>query len=128
MLKYKRIYEESTIEDGYRILVDRLWARGVTKEKAKVDHWAKEIAPSTELRKKFHHQEENFEDFQREYIEELEKNSTAGDFLALVEAKLQAGDVTLLYAAKDEVMNNASVLKGWIAEKLSLSKEEVRHG
>ena len=128
MLKYKRIYEASGAEDGYRILVDRLWPRGLAKEKANIDLWEKEIAPSADLRKKFHHQEEDFGEFEKDYLRELEGNELMEEFLGLVGAKLKEGNVTLLYAAKDERQNNARVLELWLREKLSLSDEEVNHG
>lgn len=114
MLKIKRVYEEPKKDDGYRILVDRLWARGETKVKADLDDWAKEIAPSTELRKSFGHEESNYDDFERKYMEELDKNDEAKTFLKLVKDKLKLGNVTLLYGAKNEVINNAVVLKEWI--------------
>lgn len=128
MLQYKRIYEASGAEDGYRILVDRLWPRGLAKEKANIDRWEKEIAPSADLRKKFHQEVEGFGDFQKDYLEELDKNEVAGEFLKLVATKLEEGNVTLLFAARDENQNNARVLALWLGGKLSLSDEEVNHG
>lgn len=118
MLKIKRIYDDKSSEDGYRILVDRLWARGESKKEADLDYWAKEIAPSTETRKEFHHEANKFDDFKKEYLEELNKNEKAKLFLDLVEDKLKIGDVTLLYGAKNESMNNAVVLKEWIEKHL----------
>ncbi len=118
MLIIKRIYEDMSSEDGYRILVDRLWARGESKEEAKLDYWAKEIAPSTKLRKAFNHETDKFEDFEEEYVSELNANEKSKDFLDLIKDKLKIGNVTLLYGAKNEEMNNAVVLKKWVEERL----------
>lgn len=118
MLKIKRIYEETNNEDGYRVLVDRLWARGVSKEDADIDYWAKEIAPSTENRKSFNHEVDKFKDFEEAYKNELNSNEKSKKFLDLVKSKLKLGNVTLLYAAKNEDINNAVVLKKWIEDHL----------
>lgn len=118
MLKIKRVYEDAEKNDGYRILVDRLWARGETKVKVDLDDWEKEIAPSTELRKSFGHEEAKYDDFKKEYMQELDKNDQAKTFLKLVKDKLELGNVTLLYGAKNEVINNAVVLKEWIEKHL----------
>lgn len=103
----KRIYEEPSEKDGYRMLVDRLWPRGVKKEFAKLDEWNKTIAPSSELRKWFGHKAENFERFAALYKKELINN--AGE-LQRVNALSKKQHVTLLYAAKDENINHARVL------------------
>ena len=118
MLKTKRIYEEESDDDGYRILVDRLWARGESKKKADLDDWAKDIAPTTKTRKAFDHEAVNYEDFEKEYFEELDENEKAKEFLKLVKDKLKESNVTLLYGAKNEKINNAVVLKKWIEEHL----------
>jgi len=107
-LKVKRIYEPAEKEDGFRILVDRLWPRGLTKGKAAVDLWLKNIAPSKELRKWFAHDPEKWKEFQKKYLKELEENKEAVDTL---KDHLKKGIVTLLYAAKDEAHNEAQVLK-----------------
>jgi uncharacterized protein YeaO (DUF488 family) len=117
-LKIKRIYDEANSTDGYRVLVDRLWPRGITKEKAKIDYWAKEITPSTEIRKNFKHEAERFEDFRNAYHYELNSNSHAKEFLALMNEKLKMANVTLLYAAKDDKINHVVVLKDWIEQNL----------
>lgn len=111
-IKLKRIYKDATGEDGLRILVDRVWPRGISKEKAKLDHWLKEVAPTTELRKWFSHDTEKYGEFKRKYKEELAngEQQQALDRLKQL-AKDHDGDVTLLYAAKDEVYNQAQVLK-----------------
>jgi len=106
--KIKRVYEEPDKEDGVRILVDRLWPRGLKKEKAKVDIWIKEIAPSTELRKWFAHDPDKWEGFIKRYRQELKKNK---EQVSLLKDHLKKGTVTLVYAAKDEEHNEAIVLK-----------------
>jgi uncharacterized protein YeaO (DUF488 family) len=107
-LKTKRIYEEATKADGYRILVDRLWPRGIRKEDAAIDLWLKEVAPSTELRKWFHGDKGDWTEFKKKYKAELK------DAPALEELRELAGEhktITLLYAAKDEEHNHAQVLQ-----------------
>lgn len=118
MLKMKRIYEEPLEEDGYRILVDRLWPRGVSKERAKIDYWPKDITPSTIIRKNFNHNADKFEDFRNAYLYELNSNEKSGQFLNILKEKLQSGNVTLLYASKNEKINHVIVLKSWIEENL----------
>ena len=87
-IKIKRIYEQSSADDGYRVLVDRLWPRGVSKKDANLDEWNKEIAPSTELRKWFDHKEERFDEFACRYREELnEKKKAPGDIFEKIEEK-----------------------------------------
>ncbi|EEY02747.1 DUF488 domain-containing protein [Brucella neotomae] len=110
----KRIYEEPPPQDGYRVLVDRVWPRGMTKEKARIDVWAKDIAPSTELRKLFGHDPAKWGDFQKKYREELESKLPAlKDLLAGAGGR----HITLLYGAKDEEHNQAVVLHNFM-EKL----------
>jgi uncharacterized protein YeaO (DUF488 family) len=114
MIRIKRVYEEPAKEDGYRILVDRLWPRGLTKERAKVDLWMKEIAPSDALRKWFGHEPEKWAAFAKRYREELGKKN---DLLKEVKRlEREQGTVTLLYGRKDEKQNQAvliaAVLKG----------------
>lgn len=110
----KRIYEPKEENDGFRILADRLWPRGIRKENAGIDLWAKEIAPSPELRKWFGHDPERFQEFRARYLKELSGNQQAQPLSAMVNEKLQTSNVTLLYAAKDTAMNNAAVLKEWL--------------
>jgi uncharacterized protein YeaO (DUF488 family) len=107
-IKIKRVYEKPEKEDGYRILVDRLWPRGLTKEKASVDLWLKEIAPSTELRKWFEHDPDKWNEFMKRYLEELKKNK---EQVSLLKDQMEKGMVTLVYGAKDEAHNEALVLK-----------------
>lgn len=107
MLKIKRVYEEPDKSDGIRILVDRLWPRGLTKEKAKIDKWIKEISPSDTLRKWFGHKKERWIEFKKRYSEELKKKES---FLKELRSLSKDKTVTLLYAAKDKERNNAQVL------------------
>ncbi len=106
--KIKRIYDEPSDDDGYRVLVDRLWPRGISKKAAKLDEWSKEIAPSPELRKWFDHQEARFDEFARLYREELKEKADTLDELRQL-AKNET--VSLLYAAKNPQINHALVLK-----------------
>ncbi|HEU4553881.1 MAG TPA: DUF488 domain-containing protein [Chitinophaga sp.] len=108
----KRIYEPASKGDGYRILVDRLWPRGIKKEDAEIDQWMKEIAPSTDLRKWFHEGKGTWEEFRKKYLAEL-KESGAVDELRANARKHKA--LTLLYASKDEEHNHALVLKDLLA-------------
>jgi uncharacterized protein YeaO (DUF488 family) len=117
-LRIKRIYEEPSDQDGFRILMDRLWPRGVSKERAALDGWEKAITPSTELRKAFGHMEENMEDFRKKYRIELEANEEKEAFLDRTIERLRDQNVTLLYAAKSKSINHATVLKEWIEEHL----------
>lgn len=104
----KRIYEPAEKNDGYRILVDRLWPRGLTKESAKIDLWLKEVAPSTELRQWFHAGEGGFDEFKARYNRELKKNESLDTLQHLAEDRQV---ITLLYAAKDHEHNHAVILK-----------------
>jgi len=116
-LKMKRIYEGIAPEDGFRILVDRLWPRGIKKENAGVDLWLKDIAPSPELRKWFCHDPEKFEDFKVRYLEELETEPVKQKAVRSVLQKLEEGDVTFVYAAKDPVHNHVVVLRDYFLDK-----------
>ncbi len=108
MVKTKRIYDPPAAGDGTRILVDRLWPRGLTKEDARIDEWLKEIAPSNELRKWFGHDPAKWKEFRSKYLEELRQQ---GPLLEELKGKARRGTVTLLFAAKDADHNNAVVLK-----------------
>lgn len=107
MVKLKRIYEAPEDGDGYRVLVDRLWPRGVSKERADLDLWLKEVAPSADLRTWFGHVPDRFEEFTQRYRAELAHNPA---FDQLKEIVANHKVVTLLYAAKDETHNEAVVL------------------
>ncbi|TKC16332.1 DUF488 domain-containing protein [Robertmurraya kyonggiensis] len=113
-IKIKRIYEPSSELDGYRVLVDRLWPRGISKEKSQIDEWAKEIAPSTDLRKQFNHMPDFFDEFTKRYVLELTDNVHKEGFLSQIREQLGQRNVTLLYAAKNESINHAIVLKEWL--------------
>lgn len=111
-LQIKRVYEEPTPDDGYRILVDRLWPRGETHEKADLDLWLKEIGPSNELRKWFGHDPEKMAEFKQRYIAELDQNPAVAELVQIIR---DHEVVTLLYGAKDTKDNQAVVLKEYLA-------------
>jgi uncharacterized protein YeaO (DUF488 family) len=113
MFKLKRVYEPPSPDDGARILVDRLWPRGLTKEKAALDLWMKEISPSTELRKWFDHDPDKWAGFQARYREELKARPELVDELR---QKARQGTVTLLYAARNEAQNEAVALKAFLTD------------
>jgi uncharacterized protein YeaO (DUF488 family) len=108
MFKIKRSYQDPDIDDGFRILVDRLWPRGLSKKNAKLDLWMKEIAPSNELRKMFGHDPEKFDTFKGKYLDELKDKKELIKQLKILE-KINH-KITLVYSAKDEDHNNAVVL------------------
>ncbi len=108
MIKLKRIYTEPEKSDGFRILVDRLWPRGISKEYAELDLWLKEAAPSTELRKWFNHDVAKWSEFQKKYRQELIDNPAFEQLEKIVSTNAH---VTLLFATKDELHNEAIVLK-----------------
>jgi uncharacterized protein YeaO (DUF488 family) len=115
-IEIKRVYEKPSRTDGVRILVDRLWPRGLKKEDAALDHWAKDLAPSSELRKWFDHKPKRFEEFARRYRDELKHNPA----VETAHSYAKHGHVTLLYAAHDPACNQAVVLadylrKAWAA-------------
>ena len=107
-IKIKRVYEKPSKEDGFRILVDRLWPRGLTKEKASVDLWLKEISPSTMLRKWFGHDPVKWNEFRKRYLLELDQNK---EQVNILNEHLKNGTVTLLYGTKDQEHNEAVVLR-----------------
>jgi uncharacterized protein YeaO (DUF488 family) len=111
MIQLKRVYEAPSREDGLRVLVDRLWPRGLTKERAAVELWLKGIAPSPELRKWFGHDPARWEQFQERYRRELRERNGA---VRVLKQKAKEGTVTLVYAARDEEHNGALVLKRFL--------------
>ncbi len=117
-IKIKRIYEPYESDDGFRILVDRLWPRGIKKADARIDLWEKEIAPSTALRKWFGHQPELFSEFETRYEQELANNPVSPDFIRIICMHLDTENVTLLYGAKDQKENQAVVLLDWIQNQI----------
>lgn len=110
----KRIYDDAADDDGYRILVDRLWPRGIAKIKADLDEWNKEIAPSTELRKWFDHDAARFKEFSKLYCKELKQKENE---LNRIRAIAKTEIVTLLYGAKDKKINHAVVLRNVLIKK-----------
>ncbi|AEA20509.1 DUF488 domain-containing protein [Prevotella denticola] len=112
-MKIKRAYAPAEESDGYRILVDRLWPRGISKEKAQIDLWLKSVAPSNELRKWFGHDREKFPEFEQRYRAELAGSGALDGLRAVLR---EHPDATLLFAAHDEEHNNAVVLKELLAE------------
>lgn len=115
-IKLKRIYENPLPEDGYRVLVDRLWARGMTKEKAAIDEWDKDIAPSDQLRKWFHHDLSMWKEFSEKYLAELKSGNSCQDFLKR-NAKQEI--ITLVYVAKDEQHCHPLILKKYLDRLIS---------
>jgi uncharacterized protein YeaO (DUF488 family) len=112
----KRVYEPPEAGDGARILVDRLWPRGIAKDKARIDLWLKDIAPSHELRKGFHGKPDAWDEFRAAYFAELD-GVAAEAAVKELRRLLRKGPVTLLYAARDEQRNNAVALKAWLEQR-----------
>jgi uncharacterized protein YeaO (DUF488 family) len=113
-IKIHRIYEFEEQVEGYRILVDRLWPRGISKDRAKIDLWLKEIAPSNDLRKWFHHDPENYLEFKKRYFKELDQNP---EVVQTLQDILKKQDVVLLYGRRDKENNQAVVLKEYLENK-----------
>ena len=106
-VRVKRIYDRASADDGYRVLVDRVWPRGISKDEAGLDEWARELAPSKDLRKWFGHKPERFDEFRTRYRAELEAHE---DELKALRGRSRRGTVTLLFGARDTEHNNAVVL------------------
>ena len=106
-VRLKRAYEQATESDGYRVLIDRLWPRGVSRQKAQLDEWARELAPSVELRKWFGHDPARFEEFRARYTAEL---GAQGEKLEELRERARGGTVTLIFSARDTEHNDAVVL------------------
>jgi uncharacterized protein YeaO (DUF488 family) len=115
MVKLKRIHDLAEPQDGYRVLVDRLWPRGLSKEKAKVNLWMKEVAPSDALRKWFGHKPERWTEFQARYRKELQKKDELIKEIRQLEKKY--GTLTLLFSAKDELHNQAVALLAFLKKR-----------
>lgn len=111
MLRLKRVYDQPKRSDGMRILVDRLWPRGLTKAKARVDLWLKEVAPSPALRKWFNHEPKKWPGFKKKYAAELKKKPMQ---IKLLKTLIKYGPVTLVYGSRDEVYNDAVALKAFL--------------
>ncbi|MDN6028264.1 MAG: DUF488 family protein [Lactobacillus sp.] len=118
-LKIERIYQKPIDDHGLRILVDRLWPRGISKVNAKLDQWAKEIGPTNDLRKWFGHDPTKYEDFKVRYQEELAGNPALPAFIALVKEELAKQNVILLFGAKDTSHNQAVVLQAYLRAHLA---------
>ena len=123
MIKTKRVYEKTAKEDGIRVLVDRLWPRGISKKDAKIDEWLKEIAPSDNLRKWFGHDPRKWEGFKRKYLKELEGKR---DLKKKLQDISRVGTLTLVYSARDEMHNQAIVLKEFLEADLMASEKADR--
>ena len=106
-VRARRVYDPPSPGDGYRVLIDRLWPRGLSKEKAHIDEWARELAPSHELRRWFDHRPERFEQFEHRYTDELRDHAGA---LSALRRRARNGTVTIVYAARDAEHSNAAVL------------------
>lgn len=117
MIQIKRVYDSPRKSDGLRILVDRLWPRGIKKENLDFDEWPKELAPSSDLRKKFHSENLSYSDFKKEYKKELKKAEAYEKVLEIAKVAKRK-NVTLLYGAKDTEQNNAVVLKELIEKEI----------
>jgi uncharacterized protein YeaO (DUF488 family) len=118
-IQIKRVYDAPTQADGRRILVDRLWPRGLTKEKAKIEYWAKDISPSNELRKWYGHEPGKWEEFKKRYFAELGENKVAVDELLELMGK---GPVTFVYSSTERTINNAEALKIYLEAKAAAKK------
>jgi uncharacterized protein YeaO (DUF488 family) len=114
MIRIKRIYETPARDDGFRILVDRLWPRGLSKDKAKVDLWLKDIAPSNDLRKWYAHDPKKWVEFKKKYFKELDNRK---ELVHQILKRVKEGMVTLLFGSKEEKFNNAVALKEYIETK-----------
>jgi uncharacterized protein YeaO (DUF488 family) len=114
MVRLKRAYDLPSRQDGFRILVERLWPRGLTKEKAKIDLWLKEIAPSPGLRRWFGHDPKKWPEFRRRYAAELRRNR---DSLRIIRQRMKRGRVTFVFAARDEERNSALVLRDFLKQR-----------
>jgi len=117
-IQTKRAYEDIESSDGKRVLVDRMWPRGIKKEKLEIALWEKEIAPTNELRKEFGHDPEKFSWFEKEYKKELDNNDKTKDFVSQIAEWLKNNNVTLIYGAKDKKYNQAVVLQDYLSQKI----------
>ena len=117
LLGIKRIYDKAGITEGKRVLVDRLWPRGVKRSTSNIDVWLREVAPSTELREWFSHDPEKWEEFKERYRKELKGNKAFDELVKMA----REGDITLIYSSKDETHNNAEVLQEEIQKALNRS-------
>ena len=119
MIRIERVYDNPKEVDSFRILVDRLWPRGLRKEKIRIDLWQKDIAPSNSLRKWFGHDEKKWDEFKRKYFKELDKKSDSDAVDRIIKLAKEHSSITLLYGAKEERFNNAVALKEYLEEKIT---------
>lgn len=124
-IQIKRVYERPASADGYRVLVDRLWPRGLSKERAAVDEWLREVAPSAALRRRFGHEAARWADFKRRYFQELKAEPAAAAVAGLRKLVTRRG-VTLLYAAQNEVHNNAVALRAYLTRLRQRKRTSAR--
>jgi uncharacterized protein YeaO (DUF488 family) len=120
-VRLKRAYEPAAASDGYRVLIDRIWPRGVSREQAGLGEWARELAPSSELRRWFDHDPARFEEFRRRYTEEL---AAQNDKLRELRRRARAGTLTLVYGARDTEHNDAVVLAEILREEVQPKRDE----
>jgi uncharacterized protein YeaO (DUF488 family) len=120
MIEIERIYDDPIGENSnsFRFLIDRLWPRGLSKDKIKIDLWLKDIAPTTSLRKWFAHDEKKWNEFKIRYFKELDQNSNSESINKILNKVNEKGLITLLYGAKDEKFNNAVALKEYLEQKI----------
>lgn len=116
MIKIKRVFEKPSSDDGYRVLVDRLWPRGISRKEAAIDLWLREVAPSNDLRKWFGHVPEKWTEFQKKYEQELDQNESVTK--KIKEILHRETVVTLVYAAKDELHNQAVVIRKYFSQSV----------
>ncbi|UTC43620.1 DUF488 domain-containing protein [Treponema sp. OMZ 857] len=117
-LYWKRIYDTAEPQDGFRILADRLWPRGITKEKAMLGDWAKDITPSSDIRQAYHRGDMDYSHFSALYAKELAENPTVPAFIEKIKSKLQTGNVTILYAVREPETSHIPTLRAFIEKHL----------
>jgi uncharacterized protein YeaO (DUF488 family) len=118
-IRIERVYDNPKEVDSFRILVDRLWPRGLRKEKIGIDLWQKDIAPSNSLRKWFGHDVKKWDEFKRKYFKELDKKSDSDTVDRIIKLAKEQNSITLLYGTKEERFNNAVALKEYLEEKIT---------
>ncbi len=121
MIHIKRAYDPASPSDGTRVLVDRLWPRGISKEKLKLDMWLKDVGPSTSLRQWFSHDPERWDEFQHRYLDELKQNPDT--WTPVLEAASE-GNITLIFGSKDTAHNNAVALQKFLETKIRTRKSK----
>ncbi|MFC2308484.1 MAG: DUF488 domain-containing protein [Bacteroidota bacterium] len=117
-LRWKRIYDTAEEDDGFRILIDRLWPRGISKADAQLGDWARDVAPSAALRSAYHRNETDYKTFAESYEKELYDNDEMTEFIKEIKNKLETGNVTLLYASREPERSQIPVLRSFIEKRL----------